>query len=147
MEFFKKHKNLLISIIIFILVLLLALVSRKLLKNTENKAIYGDRLKEVNVKVNEKDIESKLSDLKDGVEDISVRKQGKIINITIVVNKDIDQDKAKEIGTNSLKAISEKQIKVYDIQIFIKKKTKDDKFPIIGYKNHARDNISWTRNR
>lgn len=147
MEFFKKHKNLLISIIIFILVLLLALVSRKLLTNTENKAIYGDRLKEVNVNVNEKDIESKLSDLKDGVEDISVRKQGKIINITIVVNKDIDQDKAKEIGTNSLKAISEKQIKVYDIQIFIKKKTKDDKFPIIGYKNHARDNISWTRNR
>ena len=120
MEFFKKHKNLLISIIIFILVLLLALVSRKLLTNTENKAIYGDRLKEVNVKFNEKDIESKLSDLKDGVEDISVRKQGKIINITIVVNKDIDQDKAKEIGTNSLKAISEKQIKVYDIQIFIK---------------------------
>ena len=50
MEFFKKHKNLLISIIIFILVLLLALVSRKLLTNTENKAIYGDRLKEVNVK-------------------------------------------------------------------------------------------------
>ena len=147
MEFFKKHKNLLISIIIFILVLLLALVSRKLLTNTENKAIYGDRLKEVNVKVNEKDIESKLSDLKDGVEDISVRKQGKIINITIVVNKDIDQDKAKEIGTNSLNAISEKQIKVYDIQIFIKKNTKDDKFPIIGYKNHARDNISWTRNR
>ena len=147
MEFFKKHKNLLISIIIFILVLLLALVSRQLLTNTENKAIYGDRLKEVNVKVNEKDIESKLSDLKDGVEDISVRKQGKIINITIVVNKDIDQDKAKEIGTNSLKAISEKQIKVYDIQIFIKKNTKDDKLPIIGYKNHARDNISWTRNR
>ena len=69
MEFFKKHKNLLISIIIFILVLLLALVSRKLLTNTENKAIYGDRLKEVNVKVNEKDIESKLSDLKDGVEE------------------------------------------------------------------------------
>ena len=96
MEFFKKHKNLLISIIIFILVLLLALVSRKLLTNTENKAIYGDRLKEVNVKVNEKDIESKLSDLKDGAEDISVRKQGKIINITIVVNKDIDQDKAKD---------------------------------------------------
>ena len=47
----------------------------------------------------------------------------------------------------SISNISEKQIKVYDIQIFIKKKTKDDKFPIIGYKNHARDNISWTRNR
>ena len=147
MKFIKEHKNLFIAIIIFFLVLLLAFLSQKLLTNTENKAIYGDRLKEVNVKVNEKDIESKLSDLKDGVEDISVRKQGKIINITIVVNKDIDLDKAKEIGTNSLKAISEKQIKVYDIQIFIKKNTKDDKFPIIGYKNHARDNISWTRNR
>ena len=72
MKFIKEHKNLFIAIIIFFLVLLLAFLSQKLLNNTENKAIYGDRLKEVKVKVDEKDLESKINDaIKEKADNVS----------------------------------------------------------------------------
>ena len=35
----------------------------------------------------------------------------------------------------------------YDIQIFVKKDTDAADFPIIGYKHHAKDSFSWTKNR
>lgn len=147
MKFIKEHKNLFIAIIIFFLVLLLAFLSRKLLNNTENKAIYGDRLKEVKVKVDEKDLESKINDaIKEKADNVSVRVQGRIVNITIDVNKELNQDQAKEVGDAALKTIKENVLKVYDIQIFLNK-DKDDKFPIIGYKNHSSGAISWTKNR
>ena len=148
MNFIKKHKNLVIEIIIFCLVLLVAFLSRRLLSNTENSAIYGDRLKEVKVEVNEKSIKSKIEEsLKDQIDSASVRKQGRIIEITLIVKKDINQDTAKEAGNKVLESIGEKQIKTYDIQIFINKDSEDATFPIIGYKNHAGESISWTRNR
>ena len=144
MNFIKKHKNLVIAIIIFFLVLLVAFLSRRLLSNTENSAIYGDRLKEVN----EKSIKSKIEEsLKDQIDSATVRKQGRIIEITLTVKKDINQDTAKEAGNKVLESIGEKQIKTYDIQIFINKDSEDATFPIIGYKNHAGESISWTRNR
>ena len=94
MKFIKEHKNLFIAIIIFFLVLLLAFLSQKLLNNTENKAIYGDRLKEVKVKVDEKDLESKINDaIKEKADNVSVRVQGRIVNITIDVNKELNQIK------------------------------------------------------
>ena len=86
MNFIKKHKNLVIAIIIFFLVLLVAFLSRRLLSNTENSAIYGDRLKEVKVEVNEKSIKSKIEEsLKDQIDSATVRKQGRIIEITRIL--------------------------------------------------------------
>ena len=40
-----------------------------------------------------------------------------------------------------------KERKVYDVQVFIKKDGKDETFPIIGYLHHGKENFSWTRDR
>ena len=46
-----------------------------------------------------------------------------------------------------IEKLSDKQKKYFDVQIFIKKSSKDEKFPIIGYKHHNKDNITWTKDR
>ena len=56
MKFFKKHKNITLLLIVIVLFIFVYFYMTKIMKNVDNKAIYGDRLKVVeNVKVNTND--------------------------------------------------------------------------------------------
>ena len=46
-----------------------------------------------------------------------------------------------------MKVLSNKERKVYDVQVFFTKTTKDEKYPIIGYLHHGKDRFSWTKDR
>lgn len=60
---------------------------------------------------------------------------------------DTSVDTAKALNTKVLDSLSNKEKKFYDIQIFVKKDSEATDFPIIGYKHHAKDTFSWTKDR
>ena len=104
-------------------------------------------LDEVKVTSNlEKEIKENIKTL-DITKSVEIEESGKIINVIALVNDDIEVNKSKEIGNKVIEKLSDKQKKYFDVQIFIKKSSKDEKFPIIGYKHHNKDNITWTKDR
>ena len=46
-----------------------------------------------------------------------------------------------------IETLTKDEKKFYDIQIFVKKDSDASNFPIIGYKHHAKDKFSWTKDR
>ena len=148
-KYFKNHIRFIVVLLVFtILVIGCFIAYNSIFVNNQSK--YGDRLDGIDsVKITS----DKKSIIQENVESLKITKSykirisGKIINIIAVVNDDIDTNKAKEIGGKVLEKLSDEEKKFYDIQIFISKDNKDEKFPIVGYKHHAKDNITWTKDR
>ena len=132
-KYAKKNSSAVIGISVFVLVIVALLLIKNLFMFDESQAIYGTRLEGIDkVKVmdnQKKDVQEKLSD---STKKVSVRVAGKTIQINITTNEDVSIDTAKEY---------------YDIQIFIQNKGNEEQFPIIGYKQHTRDGITWTKDR
>ncbi len=152
MKFIKKHKSLIIALIIFILVFVLFLGIYRFFFPNEESAIYGDRLEGLTkeVEITKKD-KTKIEDaLKEISNATKVRTQGRIIEVSISIKDEVNRDAAKENSKKILEQLSEKQIKYFDIQVFIKKEGKTEdaaQFPIIGYKHHTLDGFTWTKDR
>lgn len=149
MKFLKEHAKLIAIVVIFVLaVIILFSIYNSIFLNNSSK--YGDRLKgidEVKVTSNlEKEIKENIKTL-DITKSVEIEESGKIINVIALVNDDIEVNKSKEIGNKVIEKLSDKQKKYFDVQIFIKKSSKDENFPIIGYKHHNKDNITWTKDR
>ena len=149
MKFLKEHAKLIAIVVIFVLaVIILFSIYNSIFLNNSSK--YGDRLTgidEVKVTSNlEKEIKENIKTL-DITKSVEIEESGKIINVIALVNDDIEVNKSKEIGNKVIEKLSDKQKKYFDVQIFIKKSSKDEKFPIICYKHHNKDNITWTKDR
>ena len=120
------------------------------MKNVDNKAIYGDRLdvvENVNVNTGEatKILKEKLGDIADNV---TVRVQGRIIEIMVTCKAEVSRDQAKGTGQGIIESFSEDIRKVYDIQIMYSSANKENtQFPIIGYMHYGKNTISWTKDR
>lgn len=147
-EFFKRHKNLVITLIIIVLLLFVALYSNRVLNTNENRAVYGSRLDPIK---DTKIAESRESQIKESLASISkettIREQGRIVEVTVLLKDDISRDQAKEGAKKAYEILSEEERKLYDAQFFFKKSTKDAQFPIIGYAHHNKGSISWTKDR
>lgn len=150
MKFFKKHKNITLLLIIIVLFVFVYFYLTKIMRNTDSKAIYGDRLdviENVNVNTDEatKILKEKLADIAD---DVSVRTQGRIVNIMVTCKAETSRDQAKASGQGVLESFSEDIRKVYDIQIMYQSANKENtQFPIIGYAHYGKGSISWTKDR
>ena len=116
----------------------------------EGTALYGDRLdgiQDVELTDNKlNDISSTLEE-NEAVKKASVSVQGKIVEVIITAQDDTSLDTAKGLNTIVLDALDEDEEAFYDIQIFVTKDTEATDFPIIGYKHHAKDSFSWTKDR
>ena len=150
MKFFKKHKNITLLLVIIVLFVFVYFYLTKIMKNVDNKAIYGDRLdvvENVNVNTDEatKILKEKLGDIADNV---TVRVQGRIIEIMVTCKAEVSRDQAKGTGQGIAESFSEDIRKVYDIQIMYSSANKENaQFPIIGYLHYGKDTISWTKDR
>ena len=142
MKFAKKNSSVIVGIIVFIAVLVGIFTVKSILSSDEPVAFYGTRLE------GRKDVEIS-NDKKNKIKDnkVSIRVAGRIINVTIKVNADTTLDSAKELGNKILEELSDKEKKYYDVQILIENDKKTKQFPIIGYKQHKKENISWTKDR
>ena len=95
--------------------------------------------------------EKKQKEIKDNIGEYSkkttVRIAGRIIYVDVIVNDDVNQDKAHEIGGKVLEKLSDEEKAYYDVQFLINNEKDKDHFPMAGYKHHAKTAISWTKNR
>ena len=148
MKFIKKNKSTIVGILVFILALAGILAVKGVLSSDEGKAIYGTRLKGINeVKITDsqkKEVENKLANDTDKVE-VSVA--GRIINILITAKEGTSLEDAKKLGDKAVEVFSSAEKKYYDIQIFITNEKNKAQFPIIGYRHHTKNTITWTKDR
>ena len=123
---------------------------KQLFFSDSSDAVYGSRLDGMEkVKITHDDKKAIISSLES---DSSVSKceydlQGKIVNITLTINDDVGIDTAKSVANKVLENLSDEQKKFYDVQVFIKKNKGANDFPIIGYKQNAKEGFSWTKDR
>ena len=149
MEYIKTHKMTFVAILILIVLVVILIQLKNFFAPSENGAAYGDRLADIKTVEIKKSLKEEIGKkLKsDGkVKSATARTQGRILRTVIHVNDNVSVDDAKSLASIVKDALSDKQKKYYDIEVLIKK-DKDEKFPIIGYKQHTKDGFSWTKNR
>ncbi len=148
MKFIKKNASTIVAIIVFFAVLLGIFTVKKVFLSDEPMAIYGTRLddrKDVEISnETKKKVEKKLSE---ATSKVKVRIAGRIINIYMKTNEDVNLETAKELGNKAIEEFSNKEKKYYDIQLLIENDKNTSQFPIMGYKHHTKDQISWTKDR
>ena len=150
MSFIRKNKFVIIAIAVFLILVIIAFQVVNMFFPEEGKALYGDRLEGIEeVELSDKKLSSMSSAIEDNaaVKEGSVSVAGKIVEVIITVQDDTTVDTAKGLNAIVLEQLDDDEKEFYDIQIFVKKDTDAADFPIIGYKHHAKDSFSWTKNR
>lgn len=152
MNLIRRHKNLaIVGGLTLILIILLFIISARMIFST-GETVYGKRLDGI-VKIDSSVTESVITETKEDstVEDIKIRKQGKIIYTTIIYKKGTKIEKAKEIATKTLEKYDEEIKSCYDFSFFIKENVEDKEdgtpggFLLSGTKHPNTIGISWTK--
>ena len=148
MKFIKKNKSTIVGILVFILALAGIFAIKSVMSSGEEKAIYGTRLKgRDSIKITDsrkKEVENKLAN---DTEKVEVSVAGRIINILITAKEGTSLEDAKKLGDKAVEVFSSAEKKYYDIQIFITNEKNEAQFPIIGYRHHTKETITWTKDR
>ncbi|MCI5967659.1 MAG: hypothetical protein MRZ42_04685 [Tenericutes bacterium] len=149
MKWIKKNKFTVIAITIFVVLAIIGYKAKEMFFPNQRTAIYGDRL-DGKIAVEQKtydEMKAKISE-SDKVKNVSIRENGRRIDIMVTVNGDTSKSDAKKLVDNILEPFSESQIGYYDFQIYIKKdETEENDFPIIGYKQHNSSSFVWSKDR
>lgn len=148
MKFFRKHKTVIWLAIILILLVLGAMIAKEFFFSSDTEAIYGTRLSKIKEVPITAEVKKKIKNaFKEETASFAIRLQGRIINISMTVKEGTTLEAAKELGNKTLEYFSDKEKAYYDIQIIIESKSESKQFPIIGYKHHNKESISWTYDR
>lgn len=148
MKFFKKHKTLTLILLIIIAVLLAFLILRDTINFDESTAVYGNRLEGIEeVKITDEQKAKVQEVVKDKSTSVTVRVAGKLVNVIIETIPELSLADAKAMGPVILEVFDENQKKFYDFQFMIDNKENQNQYPIIGYMQHSRSSITWTKDR
>lgn len=105
---------------------------------------YGDRLKdESKYKISSNkvaDIKDEISKL-DGVKKVTYHKEGRVLNFTIELEDGVVIDTGKNYAGEIVSKLSEKNLKYYDVQVFLD--SEGEPYPIIGYYPKGGNAFSW----
>lgn len=150
-KFIKNNKLIVITFIICVIFVILVFAVKLTFFPNEGAAIYGDRLdgiEEVEITDDEQDDIVSALEEKEEVSNASCDIQGRILNVLINVNDEVEVNSAKALTSSIIENLEEDQTSYYDIQVFISKDNEEDTtFPIIGYKHQDKDEFSWTKDR
>lgn len=150
MSFIRKNKFIIIAIGVFLILVFLAFQVVTMLFPKEGTALYGDRLDGIEeVELTDKKLSNIESTLKEdsATKEAKASVQGKIVEVIITVQDEISVDTAKALSNKVLDCLTKDEKKFYDVQVFVKKDSDATDFPIIGYRHHAKDTFSWTKDR
>ncbi len=149
-NFIKNNKVTVVAFIICVIFVVLVFVIKLTFFPNEASAIYGDRLdgiEDVEITNNKQKTIEKALEERDEVKNASCDIEGRILNVIITVNDDVELDAAKGLTSSITDNLEDDQKSFYDIQVFISKDNDDTRFPIIGYKHQNKDGFSWTKDR
>ena len=146
----KENKIAVLFFTVVILIILVLFLMIYPLYSTRSGDEYGDRLdgiKDVALKdsVND-DIEKYFEDT-GKTKTVKANLKGKLYNIYIKVNDDVDVNEIADLSANIFSNFDEDQLKFYDIQIFIVNENVENPKTIVGYKNKKSENFIWTNNK
>ncbi len=148
MRKFKKYRGTIVGVIVFAVVLFGIFFLKDIIAPDESKAIYGERLDGIEaVEITDSTKKKVEEALKENTSSVKVRVAGKTINVIIEINEEVSRDDAKAMGNKAIEQFSDPEKAFYDFQILIKNDKNTKQFPIIGYKHHAKDKITWTKDR
>lgn len=128
-----------IVLILLLIILLIFMIAPPIGDNN-----YGDRLKhESKYKVSNSTIDEIKDTIskEDGVDKITYHKEGRVLNFTVNLEDGVVLDTAKGYASKIIETLKEKNLKYYDVQIFLD--GEGDDYPIIGYHAKGSENISW----
>lgn len=150
-KFIKRNRYTCILLFIFILFVILGLKVKDILVPDEGKAVYGDRLKNIDKHPISDSIYTKIDEVlekNNNVVKVTHRLQGKTINYFITVNEKVSVKDAKSIGDSLLDYFDEETLGYYSLQVsLIKEDEALNNFPIMGMKHPKSKVISWTKDR
>ena len=134
-----KSKVIKITIVVVILLLLLSIF-----KNIFSSSDYSRTDKKHTLSNNEKNsVKSKLEEI-ENVDSIKIYKNIKIIKIVINLSSDTDFEQVKKISNEAIESFSEKNLKYFDIEIYVDSENEDSEiYPQIGYKHKKNQEFSW----
>ena len=148
MEFVKKHKLSLALIFVVVLVIVVfVLVLQEFLFSFSNGSLYGNRLsgiESVEVTTSELDSALEIFDEDEVISSSESNVRGKIINITLKINEEIEVSAARELSSKLLGEFDEDVLNFYDIQLFIDTESESEMYPIIAYKHKTSEEFMWT---
>lgn len=144
MKELKKNKYTLIVFFIFLgLFIVGAVVFSIVMPSGNDNEKYGNRLDDIK-KAGLTITKEETSKIVESVEKVSYVKsastsvEGRIINVIVTVKDKTSVKEAKALDKTVLASISDKQKKLYDVQLLIKNENEKAKdFPMIGYKNSS----------
>lgn len=151
MKFIKSHRYTIILLLIFVLLVFLGLKVKEMIVPDEEKATYGERLKDIeDYPISDEvyaSIDKKYGENKN-VKKITHRLQGRIVNYFITVNDEVSIKDAKAIGNELVTNFDEKTLSYYSIQVFMLKDNAElNNFPIIGMKDPLSKVVVWGTDR
>lgn len=148
LKFIKKNSRLIVGIVIVVFLVIIAIMAKNFFFPDDAEAYYGTRLEGIDkVKITDKKKEELKEHFKDSSESITVRLQGRIIYLDVKVKEGVSVDTARELANKTLEKLSDDEKAYYDVQFIISNDKDTEHFPIIGYRHHTKQAISWTKNR
>ena len=151
MRYLRKNKFTIIAIVLLIVFVFIGVQLKSIFVPDEGKASYGERLSEIKNHKLSKDWFTKIEEK--FKEDTRVTKlenkvHGKIINIIVTLQDDVDINTAKEIGNSLIGMFEQEELQYYSLQVYLKKDNKDlNNFPIIGYKGVESEALIYSKDR
>ena len=148
MKFFMKHKvvSTILGVILLIIIIGYMLLSQFM--PDLSKSEYGDRLDGINKeKISSQEVSKMKSEI-GGIQDVkkvTYHLKGRLINIIIDVKDGMSLDNAKSTASKVLDYFKTSEKEFYDIQVFVTcdSNSKNDIYPVIGYKNKTSDSLVW----
>lgn len=134
------------AIFVFVVFCIFVISTMKAYLYPDDKlAVYGNRLNGIkDVLITDKRKDEVISFIKEdeNILDVSIKIQGKIINISIKSSNEKNTiDVMKEKVADVISKFSKEEVSYYDFQVFIK--NEDANYNLIGYKNKNKEEISW----
>lgn len=149
-KLWKENKITILFAIVVILILLVLFIMIFPLYSTRSGSDYGDRLDGIKDVAIDDNVNSKIESYFESTEKVKSVKtnlKGKLYNIIITTNDDVSVNEIADISNEVISNFDEKQLKFYDIQIFISSTSDSETKSIVGYKNKNTDEFIWTNNR
>lgn len=149
MKLIKKYK--IVIIIAFVLIMVFgALGIIKLIYPDSSKSYYGSRLEgieKLTIKNDTFEVVKKALIDTEKVKEAKAYSTGRIVNIIVKVNKDVDKITAEGLADKAYEKFSEDEKSYYDFQVFLTSEDEEDEiYPRIGYKSKTSLSFKWTNN-
>lgn len=149
MKFVRKHKILIVFLVVVILMVIAGVTLYKVLAPDLHKDTYGNRLDGIEQYQIKDDVISLLKqDLttRDFIKSVDYHKKGKILNFMVDVTSVVDIATAKSIADVIVSQFSEEERSFYDFQVFVtcSEIEESEIYPMIGYKHKSSAVFVWS---